>query len=136
MILNLQNIYYFLNNLCNLVSLEFLNNSRIYHNNENKILYQLENNRILAQTKQQKNNYLFKLFNFLDIVIFLAKINNKAHKQPFHAFFNFSSFQTFLLLTTWYKPLRHINFSSLKIYLKKQAINYINDLKDYICNNY
>lgn len=38
-ILNLQNIYYFLSSLSNFISLKLLNNSGIIYNNKNKILY-------------------------------------------------------------------------------------------------
>ena len=38
---NLQNIYYVPNSLCNLVSLGLLNESGIYHDNKNEILYQV-----------------------------------------------------------------------------------------------
>lgn len=51
-ILNLQNVYYLLSSQCNLVSLKLLNNSKIFYYNKNKILYQLESKKILAQAKQ------------------------------------------------------------------------------------
>lgn len=49
LIFNFQNIYYFLNNLCNLVSFGVLNDSRIYYDNKNKTLYQVKSKQILAQ---------------------------------------------------------------------------------------
>ena len=51
LILNLQNIYYFSNNPGNLVNLEFLNNSGIYHNNKHKNFYLIGSKKILAQAK-------------------------------------------------------------------------------------
>ena len=39
LILNLQNVYYLLKSICNLVSLDLLNDSGIYHNNRNEMLY-------------------------------------------------------------------------------------------------
>lgn len=51
-ILNLQNVYYFLNSPCNLISLELLNNSGIFHDNKNKALYQLGSKRVLVQARQ------------------------------------------------------------------------------------
>lgn len=49
LILNLQNIYYLSNRPCNLVSLGLLNNSGIYHDNENETLYKVQTRPILAQ---------------------------------------------------------------------------------------
>lgn len=49
LILNLYNMYYFLNSLCNLVSLSFLNNNGIYYDNKNKTLYKVKTRQILAQ---------------------------------------------------------------------------------------
>lgn len=40
-ILDFQNAYSFLNNLCNLINQRFLNMSSIYHNNKYKNLYQI-----------------------------------------------------------------------------------------------
>lgn len=48
LILNLSNIYYLLNSLCNLVSLGILNNSSIYHNNKFENLYQINFKKVLA----------------------------------------------------------------------------------------
>lgn len=52
MILNLQNVYYLLTSSYNLVNLRLLNNNRIFYDNRNKTLYQLGNNKILAQARQ------------------------------------------------------------------------------------
>ena len=52
LILNLQNVYYLLNSLCNLVNLGLLNNNGIFHNNKHKNLYQITSKRVLAQAKR------------------------------------------------------------------------------------
>lgn len=49
LILNLQNVYYLPNSLYNLVSLGLLNDSRIYHQNENKTLHQVKSKQTLTQ---------------------------------------------------------------------------------------
>lgn len=48
LISNLNNIYYLLNNLYNLVNLAYLNDSDIYYNNKNKILYYYKTKKVLA----------------------------------------------------------------------------------------
>lgn len=47
-IINLYNVYYFLNSPCHLVSLGLLNNSEIYHNNKKKTLYHVKSKKVLA----------------------------------------------------------------------------------------
>ena len=49
LILNLQNMFYFPNSPCNLLSLGLLNNSGIYYDNENETLYKIHSRQILAQ---------------------------------------------------------------------------------------
>lgn len=48
LILNLQNVYYFPNSPCNLISLGLLNNSSIYHDNKHKNPYQIGSKKVLA----------------------------------------------------------------------------------------
>ena len=48
LILNLQNVYYLPTSPCNLVSFGFLNDSDIYYDNENEILYQVQTRQILV----------------------------------------------------------------------------------------
>lgn len=50
-ILNLWNIYYFPNSLCNLVSLGFFNNNGIYYSNKYKTLYYVDLKKVLAQAQ-------------------------------------------------------------------------------------
>ncbi len=49
LVLNLRNVYYFFNSLCNLVSFGFLNKSGIFDDNENETLYQIKSKQTLAQ---------------------------------------------------------------------------------------
>ena len=63
LILNLQNVYYLPNSLCNLVSLGLLNNSGIYHDNKNETLYQVQTRQRLAQAQRWRNSYLLKPLN-------------------------------------------------------------------------
>ena len=49
LILNLLNMFYLPNSLCNLLSLKLLDNSGIYHGNENKSFYKMYIKQILVQ---------------------------------------------------------------------------------------
>lgn len=51
LVFDLHNIHYLPNNPCNLVNLAHLNDSNIYYNNENEILYYCKIRRILAKPK-------------------------------------------------------------------------------------
>lgn len=135
LILNLRNVYYLPSNPCNLVSLGLLNDSRIFHDNRNETLYQLGSKRVLAQARRWKNSYLLKPLNFSDAVVFLVKIGDEIYEWPPHAFLSSSSSQTFLPITTWHKCLSHTNFSSLKGYLKRLKVGYIDDSKGHICDS-
>ena len=46
LILNLQNVFYLPNSPCNLLSLGFLNNSDIYHENKNETFYKIYSKQI------------------------------------------------------------------------------------------
>lgn len=135
MILNLQNVYYLLTSPYNLVNLGLLNNSRIFYDNGNKTLYQLGNNKILAQARQQRNTYLLKPLNLSDTVVFLVQIGDKTYKQLLYVFLNLSLPQTFLPLIIWHKRLRHIKFSSLKAYLKKLGVSYMDNSEKHVYNS-
>lgn len=52
LVLNLVNTFYILNNFCNLVSLTYLNNSRIFHNNKDDNLYYVKICQVLIQAPQ------------------------------------------------------------------------------------
>ena len=48
LVLNLYNVFYLPNSPCNLVSLGLLNDNDIFHDNENKTMYQTRSKMILA----------------------------------------------------------------------------------------
>lgn len=52
LVLNLCNVYYLPNSPCNLVSLGLLNDSGIFHDNENETLYQIKSKQTLAQAQR------------------------------------------------------------------------------------
>lgn len=135
LILNLQNVYYLPNSPCNLVNLELLNNCEIFYDNENKTLYQLESKRVLVQVRQWRNSYLLKPLNLSDAVVFLVRIGDETYKWSPHVFFSSSSSQTSVPITTWYKRLGHTNFASLKGYLKRLGVSYIDDSEGHICDS-
>lgn len=135
LILNLQNFYYLLSSLYNLVSLELLNNNRILDDNENKTLYQLKSKKVLAQTKKQRNSYLLKPLNLSDKAIFLVKINNKMYEWPPQTFFSSLTSQIPLFITIWHNRFDYTNFTSLKKYLNRLKVDYVDNSESYICNS-
>ena len=82
LVLNLNNVYYLLYSPCNLISLELLNNSGIYHNNENKTLYKVKTRQIFAQIQRWKKNYLLKLLNLFDNAVNLLKVDSSTYQPP------------------------------------------------------
>lgn len=52
LVLNLRNVFYIPNSPCNLVSLGLLNDSGIFHDNENETLYQIRSKKTLAQAQR------------------------------------------------------------------------------------
>lgn len=70
-------LYYLSNSLYNQVSLVLLNNSGIFHNNENKILFQVESRQILAQAQRLRKNYLFKRLNLFDRAVNLLWVDDQ-----------------------------------------------------------
>ena len=135
-ILNLRNVYYLPSSPCNLVSLGLLNDSGIFHDNGNETLYQLGSNRVLAQARQWRNSYLLKPLNLSDAAVFLAKIDDETYEWHPHAFLNSSPLQTFLPLTIWHKRLGHTNLPSLKVYLKKLGVGYMDDSEAHVCDSF
>lgn len=76
LILNLQNVYYIWNNLCNLIILGLLNESKIYYNNKRKTLYYISSRKVLVQIAYWKNSYLLKPLNHFDGAVRLLKIKD------------------------------------------------------------
>ncbi len=135
MISNLQNVYYLSSSPCNLVSLGLLNDSGISNDNGNKTLYQLGSNRVLAKARRWRNSYLFQPLNLSDAAVFLTKIDDETYEWPPHTFLNSSSPKTLLPLTIWHKRLRNTNRPSLKAYLKKLGVSYIDDSEGHVCDS-
>lgn len=134
LILNLRYIYYLPNSLCNLVSLGLLNDSRIFHDNENETLYQIEPKKTLAQAQRWRNSYLLKPLNLSDGAVNLLRIDDVTYRWPLHALQSTSSPSVFPL-SIWHKRLGHTNFSSLKTFLRHFDIAYVDDSDRYICDS-
>lgn len=130
LVLNLRNVYYLPNSPCNLVSLGLLNDSGIFHDNENETLFQVESRQILAQAQRWRNSYLLRPLNLSDN---LLRIDDQTYRSP-HVFQNTMTPAT-TTLTTWHKRLGHTNFFSLKTFLRHLDITYVDDSKDYICDS-
>ena len=130
LILNLQNLYYLPSSPCNLVSLALLNNSGIFHDNEHKILYQVQTKQILPEVKSLKNSYLLRPLKLSDAAIQLLRVDDKTYKWPAQAFH--TTFPDCLSFTTWNKRLGHINFMLLKSLIQHLKVEYMNDSEGYI----
>lgn len=52
MIFDFKDLFFLSSSLSNFVSLALLNNSRIYHNNKNKTLYNVNTKKVLVQAKK------------------------------------------------------------------------------------
>ncbi len=130
--MNLRNVYYLPSSPFNLLNLGLLNNNGILHDNENETLYQLGSKRVLAQARRWRNSYLLKLLNLSDAALFFVKIDDKTYKWPPHAFLSSSSSQTSSPITIWHKSLGHTNFASLRRYLKRLEVDYVDDAEVHI----
>lgn len=51
-VFDFKNIFFLSSSLSNLISLTIFNNSRIYYNNKNKTLYNVNTKEVLVQTKR------------------------------------------------------------------------------------
>lgn len=113
LVLNLLETFYLPNSSYNLVSLARLNNSGIFHNNEDENLYHIKTHQILAQAPWWNNSYLLQLLNFFDSAIQLTHIANNIYEWPQGLLRN-SSLNKLLSLTTWHKWLGQFNIFSVK----------------------
>ena len=129
--MNLSNVYFLPNSPSNLVSLALLNDSNILHDNENEVLYDRKSKRVLAQAKRWRNSFILQLLNLSDAAVSLTRIDNETYQWP-HVYQITSASK--LPLTIWHKRLGHLNFPSLKRYLKRLEIEFIDDSKDYVCD--
>lgn len=135
LILNLQNVYYLPNSPCNLVSLGLLNNSGIYHDNENETLYEVKTRRILAQAQRWRDSYLLNSLNLSDGAVNLLRVDNSTYQWPPNILQTTASSSSTSLLSTWHKRLRHTNFPSLKTFLRRLGIPLNDDSNGYICDS-
>lgn len=83
---NLRNVYYLPNSPCNLVSLGLLNDSGIFHDNENETLYQVRSKKPLAQAQRWRNSYLLKPLNLSDGAVNLLRIDDVTYQWPYMYF--------------------------------------------------
>lgn len=136
LILNLQNVYYLPNSLCNLVSLRLLNNNSIFYNNKHKNLYQITSKKILAQAKCWKNSYLLRPLNLSNGTVYLLRVNANTYQQPFYALQSSIILPSALFpLFIWHKRLGHLNFFLLKTHLNCLNIKFNVNSDRYICNS-
>lgn len=75
-ILNLWNVFYLLNSLCNLVSLRLLNDANIFYDNENHILYNKISRRPLNFIQRWKRSFFLYPLNLLVLATNLLKIED------------------------------------------------------------
>lgn len=135
LILNLSNVFYLPNSPCNLLSLGLLNNSGIYHDNENETLYEIHTRQILAQAQRWRNSYLLKPLNLSDGAVNLLRVDNATYQGPPNILHTASSPASVLPLSVWHKRLGHTNFPSLKTFLRRLSIPFSNDSDGYICDS-
>lgn len=68
-ILDLKDVYYLPSSLSNLVSLGLLNDHDIYHDNENKTLYDRKTKEVLAHAERWRNNFLLRPVNLSNVAV-------------------------------------------------------------------
>lgn len=135
LILNLSNLFYLPNSPCNLLGLGLLNNSGIYQDNENEILYEIYTRQILAQAQRWRNSYLLKPLNLSDGAVNFLRVDNATYQGPPKILHTASSLASVLPLSVWHKRLGHTNFPSLKTFLRRLSIPFSNDSDGYICDS-
>lgn len=133
LILDLNDVYYLPNSPCNLVSLARLNDSDIYHNNENEMLYHLKTRRVLAQAKRWKNSYLLKPLNLSDAAVQLLRTDDDTYQGPMVCQTSITNAK--LPLTTWHKRLGHLSFPSLQKHLQTLEIPFLEDARSFVCDS-
>ena len=98
---------------------------RIFLENENETLYDVDTKEVLAQTKRWNNSFLLHSLNLSDAAVHLTKRQDKTYQWPIlvHQTKLGTAKQT---LSTWHKRLGHLNFRSLRSHLKRLNIVYTN----------
>lgn len=130
-ILDLKDVFFLPSSPSSLVSLGLLNNHGIFHNNEDETLYDKETKTPLAYAQRWRNNFLLQPLNLSDSAVNLTHVNDDTYIGP-HVH---QTINTKLPLTTWHKRLGHLNFASLKRYLRELDIEYSDDLPGHICDS-
>lgn len=136
LILNLHNVFYLPNSPCNLLSLGLLNNSSIYHDNENKTFYKIHTRQVLAQAEWWRNSYLLKLLNLSDGTVNLLRVDNSTYQELLSILNTTLRPTSIFPLFVWHKCLGHTNFPFLKTFLHRLKISFNNNSNGYICNSY
>ncbi len=132
LVLILINVFYFPNNLSNLVNLGFLNDAGIYHYNKDQTLYNPETQKNLAFAKQYKTSFLLHPFNLSVAVVNLFK-NNEIYKEETPNMNQ--TIDNKLSLIRRYQRLGHLNFTSLRKHLAHHNIVFIDDTEGYVYNS-
>lgn len=133
-ILDLKDVFFLPSSPSNLVSLVLLNNTGIFHNNENETFYDIRTKEVLAQAKRWNNSFSLQPLNLSDAAVNLVKRVDKMYQWPtfVHQTRLGSAKQTLLI---WHKRLGHLNFQFLRSHLKRFHVDYINKPDHLICDS-
>lgn len=128
--LTLINIFYLPNSPSNLASLDFFNNTGIYHHNKDQIFYNQSPKKILAFAKKYKTSFLLNPLNLFSAVVNLLR-EYKVYKGP-----EMNQMQSNKLhLTLWHQRLSYLNFTTQKKHLTYHNIEFINNAERFIYNS-
>lgn len=76
LVLTLTNVFYLFYSPSNLISLGFINSVRIFHHNEDQILYNQETQKVFAFTKYYDTSFLLYPLDLLIVVVSFFKYDN------------------------------------------------------------
>ena len=76
-----------------------------------------------------------KPLNLSDGAVKILRVDELTYQWPTNILHTTASSSTVPTLTTWHKRLGHTNFSSLKAFLRRLEIPFVDDSKDYICDS-
>lgn len=131
LILNLTNVYFLPNSPSNLVSLGLLNDSVIYHDNENQTLYDRKRRKDLAFAVRWKTCFLLHPLNLSVAAANLLRVSDDVYRDT-----EANTYETKvekLQLTTWHQRLGHLIFA-LKKHLLRHNISYIDNIDSFVCD--
>lgn len=134
-ILDLKNDYYLPSSPSNLVSLGLLNDHDIYHNNKNKALYDRKTKDVLAHTERWRNRFFLRPLNLFDATVQLISTSNNLYCWPDVFVHQISTSTGKKSLTTWHRQLVHLDFQTLRQYLRTFNIDFTNEPNEIICNS-